>query len=385
MTVKKSELPDNPRKRKRIVPTREAGTPAFDVVDDLFSQGFAYRNKEADPTLPHPTVAEDTLPYPTVVQKDASAEKIQTPVSPNKNFTKFSNSILKQAVPEGLFRGQSKHTYDVLYLRTRGAINPVRQIQLTKTELVKLTGLEIKTIQRHLSFLRTTGLITVDPKVGDHKGAIYEVNIPEEITLPYPTLESPTLGESSLVETGINYTPDPSINSTTVGHGLKPENIGQNEDLKTSLKTNTKIDDEPFGAMLDVLTKVCEKVSGRVPRNSDKEKWKEFAELIAMELEIAATRTSSISSVPAFLTEHLRRRLIRKISAQKLKASKPSTSKNKESEFLVYEAESLSQQGREVVLKTFREYIEKGQRDFVLSFEETYTKEDWLFLMENSK
>jgi hypothetical protein len=44
--------------------------------------------------------------------------------------------------------------------------------------------------------------------------------------------------------------------------------------------------------------------------------WREMAELLAMELKIAAGRTESVSSVPAFLTEHLRRRLWKKEKRQ---------------------------------------------------------------------
>lgn len=216
MAAKKIEIPANSRKRKRIIPTRAAGTPAFEnPADELFAAAFANRLKnnstqENNATLPYPSIVESTLDNPTLIKTSAGTQKVLASVSPNKNFTKVSNSILKQALPEGLFRGQSKHTYDVLYLHTRGAINPIRQIQLTKLELVRLTGLEIKTIQRHLSFLKTSGLILVDPKIGDHKGAIYEVNIPEEMTLPYPTLTHPSIVESSVGETSAVSTPDPS-------------------------------------------------------------------------------------------------------------------------------------------------------------------------------
>jgi hypothetical protein len=131
------------------------------------------------------------------------------------------------------------------------------------------------------------------------------------------------------------------------------------------------------------LTNTCDKVCGHIPQKSDRAKWKELAELLAMELEIAAARTISISSVPAFLTEHLRRRLIQKLNTPKPKSNKPVSNTSKKSKPSIYEAESLSEQGREVVLKTFKEYIEKGQRDFVMSFEETYTKSDWSFLINN--
>ena len=53
-------------------------------------------------------------------------------------------------------------------------------------------------------------------------------------------------------------------------------------------------------------------VTGREPSASDAERWGELAELLTTELKIAAARTDSVSNVPAFLTEHLRRRLWKK-------------------------------------------------------------------------
>lgn len=52
MTAKKADAPDGARKRKRIVPTRAAGTPAFDVVDDLFATAFANRKRIDSASLP---------------------------------------------------------------------------------------------------------------------------------------------------------------------------------------------------------------------------------------------------------------------------------------------------------------------------------------------
>jgi hypothetical protein len=57
-------------------------------------------------------------------------------------------------------------------------------------------------------------------------------------------------------------------------------------------------------------------VTGREPSASDADKWAELADLLITELKIAAGRTSAVSSVPAFLTEHLRRRLWKKDKRQ---------------------------------------------------------------------
>jgi hypothetical protein len=64
------------------------------------------------------------------------------------------------------------------------------------------------------------------------------------------------------------------------------------------------------------LRAVNREVTGRDPSVSDADKWAELAELLITELKIAAGRTSGVSSVPAFLTEHLRRRLWKKDKRQ---------------------------------------------------------------------
>jgi hypothetical protein len=86
------------------------------------------------------------------------------------------------------------------------------------------------------------------------------------------------------------------------------------------------------------------------------------------------------------LTEHLRRRLLGKKSATETKSNKSSqTEQSGEPIIEDYQAEPLTEQGRSTVLKTFREYLERGQTEFVLSFEETYTAEDWRFLLSELK
>jgi hypothetical protein len=54
-------------------------------------------------------------------------------------------------------------------------------------------------------------------------------------------------------------------------------------------------------------------LTGKV--TSDALKWEDLAEVLITELKIAAGRTT-VSSVPAFLAEHLRRRLFKKDKAQ---------------------------------------------------------------------
>lgn len=70
-------------------------------------------------------------------------------------------------------------------------------------------------------------------------------------------------------------------------------------------------DDEAFASFVELMTKTAEEITGRAPSGVERERWLELAEVLSAELKIAAGRTT-VSSVPAFLAEHLRRRLWKK-------------------------------------------------------------------------
>jgi hypothetical protein len=74
-------------------------------------------------------------------------------------------------------------------------------------------------------------------------------------------------------------------------------------------------DDEAFAGFVELMGKTAEEITGRVPPGAEKERWLELAEVLSAELKIAAGRTT-VSSVPAFLAEHLRRRLWKKDKCQ---------------------------------------------------------------------
>jgi hypothetical protein len=172
------------------------------------------------------------------------------------------------------------------------------------------------------------------------------------------------------------------------GVSLPTENKGVKEELRLSFKDKIKSDDEAFATLNELFAKACEKLTGKSPNKSQQENWKELAELLIMELEVASARTKSVSNVPAFLTEHLRRRLMpTKREAPKSKSNKTSPiGKQQLSEPIEqYQAEPLTEQGRESTLKAFDGYIEKGQKEFLMGLEDSYTKEDWKWLMKELK
>jgi hypothetical protein len=74
-------------------------------------------------------------------------------------------------------------------------------------------------------------------------------------------------------------------------------------------------DDEAFAGFAELMCKTAEEITGRRPASAERERWLEVAEVLSAELKMAAGRTT-VSSVPAFLAEHLRRRLWKKDKRQ---------------------------------------------------------------------
>ncbi len=63
------------------------------------------------------------------------------------------------------------------------------------------------------------------------------------------------------------------------------------------------------------MKKAAKEVTGKEASLNEAVRWEELAEVLITELKIAAGRTT-VSSVPAFLAEHLRRRLWKKEKRQ---------------------------------------------------------------------
>jgi hypothetical protein len=238
-----------------------------------------------------------------VVPKPEARQTSPLPIAPARDYNKRANSIDREALPAGAFPGASKKIYDALYLRTRGAITPERIIRATRKEMMKWTGIkDIKTINAHVRKLIDAGLIIRTKLVGEHEGSIYEVVLPEETgTKPVPDPD----------RTQTNAVPEPDQKTDSdqyqklvrLGSGNLIENKNTSGNPKTSFKTNTERsdDDEAFR----LLFAVAKEITGKEVPSAQ---WREVIDVLVAELRIAAARTT-VSSVPAFLAEHLRRRL----------------------------------------------------------------------------
>lgn len=327
---------------------------------------------------PVPTTTNQYQVLPTPAKK-------KTPTSPTKNFTKVPNSVTSEAIPQGLFKGLSKHTYDVLYKLTRGAINPVREIQLTRLELMKLTRLSENTQRAHVKYLSVAGLLKITYQTGKHEGSTYEVLVPEEIigmtpadhhqVLPSSTNQyQPDTTSSKEYQ---NLVPVTSQNLVGVGTTNPIENKDTYKNANTLLNTNTNDDEEKlaFSLFIKKLAAVSTKLTGTGISRWDCERWGNLAELLVLELEIAARRTDNISSVPAFLTEVLRRKLRDVATPKSPKVKTDTVGKSHSGE---YEIKPLDNQGRELALNQIRDF---AGDEFLQDFKKWYTSEDWSWLI----
>lgn len=124
-------------------------------------------------------------------------------------------------------------------------------------------------------------------------------------------------GDKNYRGTGVETTGVTGVEITGVSYKYRNDIGGGLESAAGSSSIpNTKIDDEPYALLLSRLQQGVKDVTGRESTRAEAERWSELAELLVTELKIAAGRTGSVSSVPAFLTEHLRRRLWKKEKQQ---------------------------------------------------------------------
>lgn len=297
-------------------PPDSAVPPVEPVIETLAAQLLNEHEPasttEGESVLPTP-------PTPRTPPTDGTARTPRTPptsIAPERDFTRFANSILREGVAGGYFTGKSKQLYDFLYTRTRGAVVPTKTVNITKPNLMK--GAHIgseRTLLKNIQHLKAIGLIEVDYTDGKHVGNTYIVSLPEEVglrTLPTPpTPPTPRhagqkVGYVPPVESGVRGVGIPLLESTTY------------ETPKTlSFNTNTEEndDDEALADFTEALKKAAKDVTGRELSASEKQRWAELADVLVTELKIAAGRTT-VSSVPAFLAEHLRRRLWKKEKRQ---------------------------------------------------------------------
>lgn len=297
--------------------------------------------QEAEASIPTPSTPSSppTISSPSTGSTGATPSigsalvvRTKTSVSPRRDYMKVANSITKQAIPSGVFGeqgGKSKELYDALYSLTRGAVVPRRKIRIPKDRLMRLAGIGSEvTLKKNMQRLRGARLIKESIVAGMHGGNEYEVFLPEEVGLETgstpSTPSTPATGSSSpQMREGVDPLASRDSSPSVIG-----ETTTTSRDDKTLiLRPGLRDDDEAFALFLREMKKAIFDVTGRQVSTSESAKLLELAEVLTTELRIAAARTT-VSSAPAFLTEHLRRRLWKKDKQQlseeiKISANEP--------------------------------------------------------------
>ena len=301
------------------------------------------KRQEKAESPPLPTTPHESPPLPTTPQPASSRREEQRPSpAPARDFNRRANSIEREALPQGLFPGSSKKIYDALYLRTRGANPPRARVRASRRDFLEWTDIRnIKTVDGHLRYLMSVGLIMRYWELGTTEGSQYEVRLPEELWgVPTTPHESPPLTTTQFLGSGYTQFLGSGGDSQTIDSSA-PYGV----DKTSSFKTNTEsTDDEAFAGLVERLKTASREVSGKEPSGADAERWTEVAELLVTELKVAASRTN-VTSAPAFLAEHLRRRL-RKADARQIEREVGEASSRQASDSLKPElnAEQIQEQ-----------------------------------------
>jgi hypothetical protein len=235
--------------------------------------------------------------------------RVKHEAAPSRDFTRVANSVVRDAIPAGIFTGKCKQLYDYLYSRTRGAIVPTRSARIPTDMVMRGAGMTRHTYRAHIQRLISFGLIEIEEKPGEHGGNIYTIFLPEEVeTNKGDTRHRGDRGDRG--HTGDKVPGEQGSQTHPGDRGLSTFNSDISSDSKTLIKTNTENDDDDaaLAGLIATFKSISKEITGRELSKAESERWKELAEVLAAELKIAAARTT-VSSVPSFLAEHLRRRL----------------------------------------------------------------------------
>jgi hypothetical protein len=260
--------------------------------------------KEAGvPTTPHDSPPlTTTRPEPPPV---TTTPRRQKGVAPERDFNRRANSLERDAMPAGLFPGTTFKVYNAIYLRTLGAINPTRKVRASRRDFLDWTDIRnLKTVDGHLRYLTTKGLLIRRWELGSTEGSEYEIVLPEELPrFTTTTHQSPPAAMSQ--ETGSDY----SRESGSGGESQPSDFKEQPDSLKTYTKTTTTDDDE-----LRPLRELERELNVR-PGD-----WNPALQLLADEIRRARANTPAVSDAAKFAAAHLTRLFAPKSRPARLQA-----------------------------------------------------------------
>lgn len=252
--------------------------------------------------------------------------------APVRDFMRVANSTVREAIPEGLFTGKGKQLYDFLYSKTRGAVVPAYSVRIPVASVLAGAGMTRPTFRLHLERLRHAGLVVSEERSGVHGGNLYTVYLPEEVA-HWRRKESGNASDNlppELLSDALSLTPVTPVTEVRnlpllqgketyrgnrgcnplVSNGYAPSKtscIRHDDDDDNVSTRSANLNLNGLGAELTLAAEaVCVPLSNS---RQEAEKWRLLGKFLGEELRQAAQKTDHISSVPAFLTEHLRRQL----------------------------------------------------------------------------
>jgi hypothetical protein len=261
--------------------------------------------KEKEEKASEPESPQTSTPV-TPVTGVTPVTPVREDAAPRRDFTRVANSVVRDVIPAGVFTGKCKQLYDYLYSRTRGAIVPLRSARIPTERVMQGAGMTRHTYRAHIHRLISFGLIEVEERPGEHGGNIYTVNLPEEVAAN----RDDTRHRGDRGHTGEKVPVVQGSQAHPCDRGLSADVSITSGNSKTLFKTNTENDDDDaaLAGLNAALKSAAKEITGREISATESDRWRELADVLVAELKIAAARTT-VSSVPAFLAEHLRRRL----------------------------------------------------------------------------
>jgi hypothetical protein len=281
------------------------------------------QNGEATPVItPVPTPVENLQSAPV-------ATGATTPVENDITDAQREPSRMSPQYLDATHSASEQRVYSIMYRETvsRG----VRERHFGPKELCEKTGIRSdRTIRTALDGLIAKQSIEIishfngsplgpryrvfEPKeiIGKRKGAGIEIDPQSKkmITPVTPVATGVATGDKNYRGTPVESTGVTGVDFAGV-YNKYINTIGRGGESAagSSSNLNAGADDEAYAPMVSRLRQAVREVTDRESTPAEAERWSELAELLVTELKLAAGRTGSVSCVPAFLTEHLRRRL----------------------------------------------------------------------------
>lgn len=313
--------------RKEIISAPEKGIPAAipDGIPSTIPSSIPTTIPDGIPTNITGTDSGQQGDASPVVKKNRrvlkSSEEAEQPdseifVSVDATHTASEKIVYSHMYRETVSKGRAEGHFGPALLmklsgiRSRNTVHKALYGLIEKLSLEKVTESQgnpfgpryrVYGPQEILRRRRAAG-ITIDPqtkRITEHGGI--PTGIPEGIPSAITKIWDTPIPESGIV--GI----------PNFGILLNRVNIADEDSTAGGSSSNRPggNDDEAFAGFVESMRRTAEEVTGRAPSAAERERWQELAEVLSAELKIAAGRTT-VSSVPAFLAEHLRRRLWKK-------------------------------------------------------------------------